>query len=183
MRATAAAPALKPQFIIHPEGLNRQPSVRLVTEDLPTEKLEGAIVRPLKLCKDSQPIFQRTRGMEPSIDCILTGLCLAGWQMRAKPMECEPKKDQWHVQVMTTTVGLQSFAFPFYVGNDGMLGIASPFAGKGDSVVRARLQLDWVEPDRLPYAGFFGPLRTMKFDRTIGLYMLACNAIMAGWDQ
>lgn len=183
MSVAFAPPVSKPRFVIHPEGLNGQPSVRLVLEDPPAEQLEGAIVRPLVLCQDSLPIFRRTRGMEPSMDSILTGLCLAGWQMRAKPEEAEPKKDMWHVQVMTTKVGLQSFAYPFYVGQDGLLGVASPFAGKGDSITRARRPLEWVEPNRLPYEGFFGPLQSMPLKKTIGIYMLACHAIMAGWGN
>ncbi len=184
MSATSTPPIQKkPQFIIHPEGLNGQPSVRFVMEPPPADLLVGAIVRPLKLCRDSLPIFQRTRGMEPSIDPILSSLCLTGWKLRAKPEEREPVKGQWHIQVMTTKVGLESFAFPFYVGADGLLGVASPFAGKGDSITRARVPLEWVEPDRLPYFSFFNPLQTMPVTKTIGIYMLANYAIMAGWGN
>ncbi len=175
---------MKPVFVIRPAGeAEKPPTVELLMEQPATDKLTDAIVRPLPLCKDSLPIFQRTRGMVPSLDPVLVTLCLAGWQMRAKPEECVPKKNQWHVQVMTTLIGLKSFAFPFYVGETGLLGVASPFRNNGESILRARLPLEGIEPERLPYAGFFGPLQTMKFEKTFGIYMLANHCVMAGWGD
>jgi hypothetical protein len=123
-------------------------------------------------------LYQRLKGMTPSMDPVLAALCLAGWKVRHQPDVTDVVHGQWYAAIVTQNVGLNSVGTPLLGGHHSSL---SPMYEWPGATFRGKAKID-VDTTLLPGAGFFAPLIRMKPEKCTEIIELACLCILAGWN-